>query len=89
MWRGQNILKKRKKEEGKKGEERAEHNLRVKDKPCDVLLWHPGQLMGKHILQPHQPNQYLLVGLLVQGVAHDVKFNHAPALLQPCRFVSG
>lgn len=45
--------------------------------------------MGEHVLQTNQPHHDLLVGLLVQGVADHVEFNHPPALLQPCRLVPG
>lgn len=45
--------------------------------------------MGEHILQTNQPHHDLLVGLLVQGVADHVEFNHPPALLQPGCLVPG
>lgn len=45
--------------------------------------------MGEHILQTNQPHHDLLVGLLVQGVADHMEFNHPPALLQPRCLVPG
>lgn len=45
--------------------------------------------MGEDVLQTNQPHHDLLVGLLVQGVANHVEFNHSPALLQPRRLVPG
>lgn len=65
------------------------HHLRVKDKPCDVLFWHSGQLMGEHVLESDQPHQDLLIGFLIQGIADHVKFNHAPALFHPGCLIPG
>lgn len=60
---------------------------RVEDQACDVLLRHAGQLVGEDVLKADQPHQDPLIGLLVQRVADDVEFNHAPALLQTGGFV--
>lgn len=45
--------------------------------------------MGEHVLQTNQPHHDLLVGLLVQGIADNMEFDHPPALLQPRRLVPG
>ena len=73
----------------RKVESRAGHDSRVEDEPGDVLLGHTRQLVREHVLQPHQPHEHLLVGLLAQGVAHHVELDHTPALLQPGRLVPG
>lgn len=57
-------------------------HLRVKDKTCDVVLGHPGQLMGEHILQTNEPQHGLLGNLLGQRVANHMEFNVTLALLQ-------
>ena len=55
-------------------------DIRVKDEACDVFFGHAGQLMGEDILKAPHPHQDLLVGLLVEGVANDVEFNHTSSL---------
>lgn len=70
-------------------ETRAGRDSRVEDEPGDILLGHTGQLVREHVLQPHQPHEHLLVGLLAQGVAHHVELDHTPPLLKPGRLVPG
>lgn len=66
-----------------------QRHSRVKDQARDVLLRHSRKLVGEHVLQTDQPHHDLLVGLLVQGVADHVEFDHPPALLQPRCLVPG
>lgn len=62
-------------------DDKVQFHSRIKDQPCDVLLGHPGKLVGEHVLEADEPHQDPLIGLLVQGVADDVEFDHPPALL--------
>ena len=57
-------------------------NLRVKDKTCDVVLGHSGQLVGEHILQTNQPQHGLLGYLLGQGVPNYVELYVTLSLFQ-------
>lgn len=64
-------------------------HARVKDEASDILLRHAWQLVGKDILQPHEPQQHPPVGLGRQRVADDVELNDATALLQAGCLIPG
>lgn len=44
--------------------------------------------MREDVLEADEPHQDPLIGLLVQGIADDMEFDHAPALLQTGGFVA-
>merc|ERR1719312_34889 len=63
--------------------------LGVKHQPGDVLLGHPRQLMGEHILKGDQPEHRLLGHLVSQTVSDAVEADHSLPLLYLGRLIPG
>ena len=61
--------------------------LGVKHQPGDVLLRHPGQLVGEDVLEGNQPQHGLLGHFVRQAVGNAVESDHSFPLLDLGRLV--